>query len=422
MKTRSRNRGSGGSEPPSRSFASALGFLSVPAKATPGDRRSQEAEITQACRSLGLRLVEMVREEGSDDGGSAERPDLERALQQLEAGKVSCLVVGGLEQLSRTVDELASVIDRLERAGARLVALDVGLDTASSSGRLALERRPVAGQSVYAPDMADLARVEPGAEEPPAVAPAVVAPAVVVTNALGYAMLPVGSGDQQVDHEAAVQAIRRRAADLALDVVQIVHEPEVEGKALDRPGFSALIERIAAGDAGCLIVGSLGQLSHSVSELGTIVNWLERNRIRLITVDLELDTASSGGRLTARALSSVAGWQHDRLSERTRKGLAAAQAKRRAAAAADSEAGGSGASWPEISKRIAAMRSSGMTLQAIADVLNAEGVPTPRGGAQWRPSSVQTAAGYKRRSRAKKTDDLPAVQKPGDDSSGKKPR
>ena len=37
-----------------------------------------------------------------------------------------------------------------------------------------------------------------------------------------------------------------------------------------------------------------------------------------------------------------------------------------------------------------------MTLQAIADVLNAEGVPTLRGGAMWRPSSVQRAAGYRR--------------------------
>jgi hypothetical protein len=37
-----------------------------------------------------------------------------------------------------------------------------------------------------------------------------------------------------------------------------------------------------------------------------------------------------------------------------------------------------------------------MTLQAIADTLNAEGVPTLRGGAEWRPSSVQAAAGYKR--------------------------
>jgi hypothetical protein len=41
-----------------------------------------------------------------------------------------------------------------------------------------------------------------------------------------------------------------------------------------------------------------------------------------------------------------------------------------------------------------------MTLQAIADTLNAEGVPTLRGGAEWRPSSVQAAAGYKRPSRS----------------------
>ena len=45
------------------------------------------------------------------------------------------------------------------------------------------------------------------------------------------------------------------------------------------------------------------------------------------------------------------------------------------------------------------MRSANMTLQAIADQLNAEGVPTLRGGAMWRPSSVQAALGYRRPSR-----------------------
>ena len=35
-------------------------------------------------------------------------------------------------------------------------------------------------------------------------------------------------------------------------------------------------------------------------------------------------------------------------------------------------------------------------LQAIADTLNERGVPTLRGGQQWRPSSVQAAAGYRR--------------------------
>ena len=46
------------------------------------------------------------------------------------------------------------------------------------------------------------------------------------------------------------------------------------------------------------------------------------------------------------------------------------------------------------------MRADGMTLQAIADTLNEEGVPTLRGGAKWRPSSVQTATGYRRPSRS----------------------
>jgi recombinase len=37
-----------------------------------------------------------------------------------------------------------------------------------------------------------------------------------------------------------------------------------------------------------------------------------------------------------------------------------------------------------------------MTLRAIADTLNREGVPTVRGGAEWRPSSVQSVLGYRR--------------------------
>jgi DNA-binding CsgD family transcriptional regulator len=50
-----------------------------------------------------------------------------------------------------------------------------------------------------------------------------------------------------------------------------------------------------------------------------------------------------------------------------------------------------------IRKRILQMRGDGMTLQAIADQLNAEGVPPPRERGRWRPSSVQTTVGYSRR-------------------------
>jgi chromosome partitioning protein len=51
---------------------------------------------------------------------------------------------------------------------------------------------------------------------------------------------------------------------------------------------------------------------------------------------------------------------------------------------------------PALKQHIVDMRASGMTLRAIADRLNAEGVPTLRRGQKWRPSGVQAAAGYHR--------------------------
>ena len=153
--------------------------------------------------------------------------------------------------------------------------------------------------------------------------------------------------------------------------------------------------------------------------MGTIVQWLEENEVRLVAVALDLDTASPGGQATARALASVGGWERERLADRTRKGLAAARAKRRASS------GPSAPDWESIRRRIAAMRADGMTLQAIADVLNEERVPTQRGGAKWRPSSVQTAAGYKRPAGgAKRVKDLPAAARrgPGKRGSGPAPK
>ncbi len=38
------------------------------------------------------------------------------------------------------------------------------------------------------------------------------------------------------------------------------------------------------------------------------------------------------------------------------------------------------------------VRAQGWTLQRIADALNRDDIPTPQGGATWRPSSVRAAA------------------------------
>lgn len=44
---------------------------------------------------------------------------------------------------------------------------------------------------------------------------------------------------------------------------------------------------------------------------------------------------------------------------------------------------------PAVLRRVVRDRDGGQTWQAIADGLNADGVPTIRGGAAWRVSSVQ---------------------------------
>ena len=431
-----------------RRRAAAIGYATVPAGAEIDgpDIDAQQRVIEEWCRELELDLVELVREHEPEPGGG--RPGLDGALRHLDAGDAGCLIVSDLERLSRQVGELAGVIDRLERASIRLIATDVGLDTATPSGRLAIEPRegaepvpddapaepepvwqPTAPELVSAPAPPEVAPARdpaPAAPEPapappePELAPPEPAPAAARTGdrggaprarrpapgavkALGYASVPLdGNPSKELDEQK--RAIDAHAAQLGIQLIEVVREREPkDGKALDRAGLSYLIERVAMGDATCIVVTGLDRLSRVVTELGTIVQWLDRNDVRLIALDLQLDTSTPGGRTTARALASVAGWERDRITERTRKGLAAARAKRHASAEP------SGADWPAIRRRIAALRADGMTLQAIADVLNAEGVPTQRGGTEWRPSSVQTAAGYKRRSQPKRAADLPRV-------------
>jgi hypothetical protein len=87
---------------------------------------------------------------------------------------------------------------------------------------------------------------------------------------------------------------------------------------------------------------------------------------------------------------AAGGLERDKLRDRTRSGLAAARIN------GQGEGRPSVADRPELRDRIQQLRASGTTLQAISDRLNAESVPTLRGGTEWRPSRVQAAAGYRR--------------------------
>jgi DNA invertase Pin-like site-specific DNA recombinase len=192
------------------------------------------------------------------------------------------------------------------------------------------------------------------------------------------------SGSELETHS---QAIRAWCAENGMTLTTIVHDVEMQqGDAGAHPALDWALEQIATGEAQTLVTTTLRHLSPSVANLPPLLRWFTEPEHTLVAIDLRLDTATEAGRLAAFALAGVGGWEHERISARTRRGLEAARSRGRAAVA----------DLPELRERIVRMREQGLTLQAIADALNEAGVPTLRGGAMWRPSSVQRAAGYRR--------------------------
>jgi DNA invertase Pin-like site-specific DNA recombinase len=223
------------------------------------------------------------------------------------------------------------------------------------------------------------------------------APRAPAQRALGYVSVADVNG-QAEDLEAQTEEIRAASVHNGFESVEVVRDFESHsGSDLERPGLIYALEKLEAGEASCLVVTSLERLTRSAAHLGTLIDRLGQSGIRLLVLDIQLDTGNPDGRLAAEALANVGTLERKNLDVRTRKGLQAAREGRRSGRPAVADR-------PALKERIAGMRARGMTLQAIADTLNAEGVPTLRGGSEWRPSSVQAAVGYKRPKRgAKKT-------------------
>ena len=222
-------------------------------------------------------------------------------------------------------------------------------------------------------------------------------------RALGYVSVPAdANGSAQGELSEQTEAIQRACADRGLELVRVLRDVDTgTGADLERPGLRHGLELIATGEASCMVVQGLERLGGSAAAVGTLVSWFESEDRRLVAADLGFDTQTRTGEVAARALVAAGQLERRKLAERTRRGLAAARANGAGASRP------SVADRPELRERIAFMRTEGMTLQAIADELNAEGVATLRGGTHWRPSSVQAAAGYKRPGRLRGLEDLP---------------
>jgi DNA invertase Pin-like site-specific DNA recombinase len=201
---------------------------------------------------------------------------------------------------------------------------------------------------------------------------------------LGYVCVREGerlaNGD---DYEAQAQAIEAFCRDRGLRLVRIVRDVERPAGRAAGPGLQHACQVLADDGARALVVQDLGRLTHSPARLALLLRWLADAHRELIAIGSGLDTSTAAGRQTATTLIEVGEWMQQRTSERRDQNGTHGRGGGRPAVR----------DRPDLLARIKALREKGLSLRAIADTLNAEGVPTLRGGARWRPSSIQVAVG-----------------------------
>jgi site-specific DNA recombinase len=95
----------------------------------------QRQRIEAACEREGFNLLESLPEMDVSGGAAlAERPGLSRAVAMVEAKDADVIVVAYFDRLVRSLSVQAEVVERVERAGGAILAVDVGevrADTAS---------------------------------------------------------------------------------------------------------------------------------------------------------------------------------------------------------------------------------------------------------------------------------------------------
>jgi DNA invertase Pin-like site-specific DNA recombinase len=96
---------------------------------------AQRQAIVATCDSRGWQLVDV-----SDDVASGKsrrrRPGLDAAIAACERGDADAIVVAKLDRLSRSALDFASLLERAQRKGWDVVALDLGVDTSTPQGEM----------------------------------------------------------------------------------------------------------------------------------------------------------------------------------------------------------------------------------------------------------------------------------------------
>jgi DNA invertase Pin-like site-specific DNA recombinase len=213
-------------------------------------------------------------------------------------------------------------------------------------------------------------------------------------KAVGYCRVSTEEQAREgVSLAAQEEKIRAYASLYDLDLVKVIWDAGVSAKSLDRPGLYDALALLNGGEAEALVIAKLDRLTRSVADWGVLIERHFAKRHALLSVADQIDTRTAAGRLVLNVLVSVAQWEREAIGERTAAALAYKKSQgehvgrppygftlvdRRLVPVREQH---------DVAIQILELRREGLTLQGIAEILEAEGVPTQRGG-RWQARTV----------------------------------
>lgn len=133
---------------------------------------------------------------------------------------------------------------------------------------------------------------------------------------IGYAR--VSTNDQNLD--AQTDALKATGAGR-------LFADKISGSKRDRPELDRMLDQLRDGDV--VIVTKYDRLARSLKDLLEIVETIGERGAGFRSLAEDIDTTTPAGRLTFHVFASIAQFERERISERTREGLASARKRGR---------------------------------------------------------------------------------------------
>jgi DNA invertase Pin-like site-specific DNA recombinase len=195
----------------------------------------------------------------------------------------------------------------------------------------------------------------------------------------------VSTDEQSASIEAQRETCTRIARQQGYEIVGEYVDENVSGAIpIDkRPALKRALRTLADNGADRLIVAKLDRLARNVRvALEIDEDYATRHGWAIVFGDLDIDTSTAVGKMQLSMFASVARFERDRISERTREALAVKRAQ-------GVRLGRPSALSTEIVARIIAERDAGSSFRVIADGLTRDEIPTAQGGRAWHASTVR---------------------------------